>query len=71
MSEASAKKFVEKLEHDKALIAEVKAAKGNLEAVAKKHDFDFTSAELKAVVKQRFGGSKSPHFDDPNLTCFA
>lgn len=71
MSEASAKQFIEKLEHDKALVAEVKAAKGDLERVAKKHHFDFTSAELRAVVKQRYGGSKSPHFDDPNLTCFA
>ncbi len=70
MSEASAKKFVEKLEHDKALVAEVKAAKGNLEAVAKKHHFEFTEAELRAVVKHRFAGKKSAHFDDPNLTCF-
>ena len=70
MSEAAAKQFVEKLEHDKALVAEVKAADGNLEAVGRKHHLEFTAAELHAVVKHRFGGRKSPHFDDPNLTCF-
>ena len=70
MSEAVAEKFIEKLEKDKALVAEVKAAHGNFEAVGKKHGFDFTAADLRAAVKKKFGGKKSPHFDDPNLTCF-
>jgi hypothetical protein len=70
MSEAVAEKFIAKLEHDKALVAEVKAAGGNIEAVAKKHHFDCTAADLRAAVKKRFGGKKSQHFDDPNLCCF-
>jgi hypothetical protein len=69
MSEAAAEKFIQQLEHNKALVAEVKAAHGNIQAVAQKHHFDFTAAELTAAVKKRFGGKKSPHFDDPNLTC--
>jgi nitrogen fixation uncharacterized protein len=70
MSEAAAEKFLVKLEQDKALVAEVKAAKGNIEAVGKKNHFDFTAAELSAAVKKKFAGKKSPHFDDPNLCCF-
>jgi hypothetical protein len=70
MSEAAAEKFIEKLEHDKALVAEVKAAGANIEAVAKKHHFDFTAADMRAAVKKRYAGKTSQHFDSPNLTCF-
>ena len=69
MSEAHAKKFIDTLEKDKKLQAELKAAKGDFAAVAKKHKFTFTKTEMKKVVKSRFGSKKPAQFDDPNLTC--
>jgi predicted ribosomally synthesized peptide with nif11-like leader len=70
MSEASAQRFVRKLSSDKKLKAELKAAKGDVMKVAKAHRYTFTKADMRKVVKKRFGGSKPPRFDDPNLTCF-
>ena len=69
MSEAAATKFIDKLEKDKKLQAELKAAKGDFAKVAKKHKIDFSAADMRKVVKARFGGKKPPQFDDPNLTC--
>jgi predicted ribosomally synthesized peptide with nif11-like leader len=69
MSEASAGKFVDKLEHDKALREELKAAKGDFMTVAKKHHFEFTKEELQQHLKTRWGGKKPAVFDEPNLTC--
>lgn len=71
MSESAATKFIEHLEKDKNLQAELKAAKGDFATVAKKHKYDFSKEEMQKVVKTRFGGKKSPQFDEPNLTCVA
>jgi hypothetical protein len=69
MSEADATKFITKLEKDKKLQAELKKAKGDFATVAKKHKLAVTAADMRKVVKARFGGKKPPQFDDPNLTC--
>jgi hypothetical protein len=70
MSEANARKFLEKMEHDRSVVDEVKKAHGDMHAVAKKHHLDCTASELRTAVKGKYGDKKSTHFDDPNLTCF-
>lgn len=70
MSEAAAKAFVDKLEHDAALRNQLKAAKGDYAKIAKEHHFEFTKEELQHHLKARWGGGKKPAvFDEPNLTC--
>lgn len=69
MSEASAKRFLDRVRKSKALRTELKAAKGDFMKVAKAHRFTFKKADMRKVVKKQFGGSKPPRFDDPNLTC--
>jgi hypothetical protein len=70
MSEADARKFLEKMEHDRSVVDEVKQAHGDMHAVGKKHHLDFTASEIRTAVKGKYGGKTSKHFDDPNLTCF-
>lgn len=70
MSEAAAKQFMDKLEHDKALREELKSAKGDYQTVAKKHHLEFTKEELQHHLKKRWGSGKPPAvLDEPNLTC--
>lgn len=69
MSEEAARKFVDKLEHDKHMREELKAANGDFATVAKKHHFEFTKQELHDHLTKRWGGKKPAVFDEPNLTC--
>jgi predicted ribosomally synthesized peptide with nif11-like leader len=69
MSVASAKKFMDKVEADKKVRAEIKKSGGDFMKVAKSHRHSFTKAELRTHLKKRWAAKKPAAFDDADLTC--
>jgi predicted ribosomally synthesized peptide with nif11-like leader len=69
MSQANAQKFMDRLEKNKAMRAQVKKAGGNAVQVGKKHGYAFTNAELKKHLAKRWAGSKPKPYDETDLTC--
>ena len=58
MSIEDAKKFVDHVERDENLKKEVRAASEQVLAVAKKHGYDVSGADLHDLFRERIGATK-------------
>ncbi len=68
MAADEAAKFLDKVDSDSDLQKKLKDHQASLVQMGKEHGFEFTQKELHSHLRERWGVSKPPAYDDPDTT---
>ena len=68
MAADDAKKFLDAIDNDPELQQKLKEHHANLVRMGKEQGFEFTQSELHEHLRQRWGVTKPPSYDDPDTS---
>ena len=68
MASDDAAKFLDKVDQDSELQDQLREHQANLVKLGQEHGFEFTQQELHAHLRDRWGVTKPPAYDDPDTT---
>lgn len=69
MAQEDAKKFLDHVDKDPELQQKLKQVRASFVELGKQNGYNFTLEELHSHVRDRWGVTKPPKYDDPHTTC--
>ena len=70
MSARDLKSFMSKIDKDPALRKKVRGTVTRITKVAKEHGYEFSEAELRNHLREKWGMKAAPNYDAQHDTCF-
>ena len=70
MATADAKKFLDAVDQDPQLRTEVQGSLDHVIQAAQKAGYNFSAADLRQELRERWGMTSAPNYDQTPDTCF-